>query len=697
MKANCARVTLALGCFGMVLTMAFAQAPAVLVIPQNPDPTQQVLTINFRNQLVNTQSAAQTVTLWNISSTQVTNLTASVTTPFAISSNLSATTLQPGQSATVKVKFFAQGTAGSTYTGSLKFTGSATGLIPIPSVALTGTTASTSSSPKPSAVSPAYDFHGIAGSNGGTLDGSLYFGNQSVGVTTCAAKVYLSNGTGATVTATASLSGSSAFMLTNPTSVSVPSGMNTAAVGVTYTPSAMVNDTSTLTINFGSAGTQTVAINGSGVNPGQNPVPYPFIDMGNSRSYQAGSSLFAGGLFDGNFGPSVDTGCNSPSAYVTASNPSGATDDTVGRAFAALMQPINASGQYDTAGNIVLLSLGMSNASDEWCGVGSDMGNNGVDNLCGSPSYSGASPSVYSFMQQASMKSGLNKSLVIVNGAISSQEACDYTLWSTSQSLPSFCTAIPTGAGGAARVDYDAILSDQLTPHSPRLYESQVQAIWLKEADVAIVQQMSKSNIGSLGCASCTPDAYNLESNLANIVRAAKHRYPNLRIVFLTSRSFGAFTGFLPTEEPYAYEGGFANKWLVKAQIDQMNNGGCVTDTHAQDLNYLYTPSATCGSSGGPEAPWVVWDRLPSTQSLAGSSYIWAYTPGINQTPDANSDGAIWPYDGANPSSCTPPNTNSYFKDGQHPNDCGINQVGGKLLLNYFLTSPYTNPWFSSH
>ncbi len=681
---------------------ASAQAPAILVVPQNPDPTQQSLTINFHNQLKSTRSAAQTVTLWNISSQTISGITASVTSgePFAIVSAVSPTSLNPGQSATLKVAFFGQATGGPSFTSTLTFGASTTGIIPIPSVTLTGTTVS----PNSAAVSanPAYTFYGLAQLNGNTNNDAVYFGNQSSGVTTCAQKIFLSNG-GSASTTVSSVSGltGTAFTVTNFTSgMPVPVGVNTASIGVTYSPSGNT-DSATLTITLGNGGTQSLSLYGSSINTtptASNEIP--LIDMGNTRTYvpTGSSSSFTGGLFDGNFGPTVDTGCNSPSFYITTSNPAGASQDTIGRAFAALIQPIDGTtGLYDGTGNAVLLSLGMSNASDEWCGVGTDMGNDGDDNLCGSPTYSGKPPSAYSFMQEAAKQTGLNSSLVIVNGAISSQEACDYTLWSATQTLPPYCTAIPTGVNGAARVDYDAILTDQLSPHVPELYENQVQAIWLKEADVLIVQESGQSGIGSLGCTGCIPDPYNLETNFGNIVRATKHRYPNLRIIFLTSRSYGGFTNFKPTHEPYAYEGGFANKWLVKAQIDQMNNGGCVVDTDAEDLNYLYTPASNCTASAAPEAVWVIWDRLPSTESLAGSTYIWAFTPGENEDIYPNSNNTIWPYNGQNPSTCTPPETNSYFRDGQHPNDCGINQVGGTLLLNYFLTSPYTNPWFSAH
>lgn len=135
----------------------------------------------------------------------------------------------------------------------------------------------------------------------------------------------------------------------------------------------------------------------------------------------------------------------------------------------------------------------------------------------------------------------LHSHLVIVNGAISSQEACEYTVTSGT-TPPNHCAVFDTDLGTTVN-DYDTIKADQLSLRG--LSESQVQAIWLKEADVKIIQD---SQVGSLGCTSCPQgaDAYNLETNLGKIVRAAKIRYPNLRMVFLTSRSYGGFTTFTP-------------------------------------------------------------------------------------------------------------------------------------------------------
>lgn len=49
-------------------------------------------------------------------------------------------------------------------------------------------------------------------------------------------------------------------------------------------------------------------------------------------------------------------------------------------------------------------------------------------------------------------------------------------------------------------------------------------------------------------------DAYTLETELGEILRALKIRYPSLREVFLSSRTYGGYAATILNPEPYAYE-----------------------------------------------------------------------------------------------------------------------------------------------
>ena len=55
---------------------------------------------------------------------------------------------------------------------------------------------------------------------------------------------------------------------------------------------------------------------------------------------------------------------------------------------------------------------------------------------------------------------------------------------------------------------------------------------------------------------------------LTDIAQNIREKFPNCRIVFLSTRTH-AYTITKPqSPEPYAYETGFANKWTIEAQID---------------------------------------------------------------------------------------------------------------------------------
>lgn len=224
-------------------------------------------------------------------------------------------------------------------------------------------------------------------------------------------------------------------------------------------------------------------------------------------------------------------------------------------------------------------------------------------------------------MGRAATDSAVNTSdLVIVNGAMGGRAA---GAWDS-----------------PADPDYDRIRDTRLLPFG--LSEQQVQVAWAKVANANPSVSLPAS--GS--------DAATLVTQLGNILRTLKIRYPNLRLVFISSRIYGGYATTTLNPEPYAYESGFAVKWVIEAQIRQMQNGGVVQDPRAGDLNYV-----------AGAAPWVAW-----------GPYLWA--DGMT----ARSDGLTWA-------------SADFQSDGTHPSSSGESKVGS-MLLDFFKSSPHTRCWF---
>ncbi len=222
-------------------------------------------------------------------------------------------------------------------------------------------------------------------------------------------------------------------------------------------------------------------------------------------------------------------------------------------------------------------------------------------------------------------------SMVVVNGALGNMTAC---AWAPATHTPrQHNCRMP----GFVPNQYDRVRDEILKPLG--LSEDQVEVIWMLNADPRPDTSLPASDA----------DAYEYERYLADTVRATRKRYPNLKMLFISSRAYAGYATTPLNPEPYAYEYGFSVKWAIQAQIDQLRGGK--VDSRAGDLDYKKGV-----------APWIAW-----------GPYLWA----DGTTP--RSDGLTW-------------DRSEFGDDGTHPNFRGRQKIA-RLLMDFFLNSPYTI-WF---
>lgn len=60
-----------------------------------------------------------------------------------------------------------------------------------------------------------------------------------------------------------------------------------------------------------------------------------------------------------------------------------------------------------------------------------------------------------------------------------------------------------------------------------------------------------------------------LERDTKTVLANLTHHFPNLRIAYLGSRIYGGYADGRLNPEPYAYEGAFVVRWLIQSQVDE--------------------------------------------------------------------------------------------------------------------------------
>jgi hypothetical protein len=256
--------------------------------------------------------------------------------------------------------------------------------------------------------------------------------------------------------------------------------------------------------------------------------------------------------------------------------------EKAGLDFAKKVQRLGRDGKPDDEGRIVILSIGMSNTSQ-------------ISN---------------GFLQaMKGAKKGVNPDVMFINGAQGGMTAA----------------RIQDPESKDGKRYWDVI--DELLKREG-LTRLQVQAVWIKQADAGPKE-------GFPGY------PRKLQKELKNIVRVIAERFPNAKLCYLSGRTYGGYATAKLNPEPYAYQSGFAVKWLIEEQIKG-----------DEDLDY------TKG-----KAPWLSW-----------GPYLWAN--GERKNPDGLSS---LPED--------------FGPDGTHHTNPGARKMG-EQLLKFFQADSTTRGWF---
>ena len=261
--------------------------------------------------------------------------------------------------------------------------------------------------------------------------------------------------------------------------------------------------------------------------------------------------------------------------YPAGENSPPSAYEETGVALGATVQPLDRDGKPSPSGKIAMISIGMSNTSCEFS----------------------------KFTRLAEVDARKNPKLVMIDAALNGAAATDI--------------AVPFG-------EYWTHVDRQLQLRE--ISDAQVQVAWLKTA-------LARDPRGF------PENARLLQRALRSIVEILSTKFPQLKLVYVSSRTYGGYSQSDLSPEPIAYESAFAVKWLIEERIKN--------------------------PSPDRSIPWVSW-----------GPYLWA--DGL--TP--RSDGLIW-------------ERSDFETDGVHMSPQGALKVA-TILLEFFQKDTAAKRWFFS-
>ena len=224
-------------------------------------------------------------------------------------------------------------------------------------------------------------------------------------------------------------------------------------------------------------------------------------------------------------------------------------------AACARIRPLDAAGKPSPDGKIVLISIGMSNTTQEFS----------------------------TFKRIADMDKAKSPAVVIVDGA---QGAQDGAAW-----------VRPEEAFPPDRQSPWKVLDQRLKQAG--VTAQQVQAVWLKQA------MMGPANLGEFPA-----HARKLQEDVAKALNLAKQRFPNLQLAYLSSRIYAGYASTQLNPEPYSYESAFAVRWVIQAQVagePQLNADPARGEVKAPVV--LWGPYLWTDGTAGRKTDGMVWTR----------------------------------------------------------------------------------------
>lgn len=170
---------------------------------------------------------------------------------------------------------------------------------------------------------------------------------------------------------------------------------------------------------------------------------------------------------------------------------------------ASQITPLDPAGRKSEDGKIVLLSIGMSNTTQEF----------------------------QAFQKLVAADGQINPRLLLVDGAQGGQTAA--------------VTADP-------QANFWKVAGQRLS--AAGVTGRQVQAVWLKQANAGPTEPFPT-------------EAKRLAGHILGALHTLNDRFPNLKIAYLSSRIYAGYASTPLNPEPHAYETAFAVKWVIADQI----------------------------------------------------------------------------------------------------------------------------------